>query len=70
MSNTTFSISFYCRGSKVNKHGVAPLELCLNINQERLFVNLPVKFNPKVFAKKRTIFEIYYKIKQGVLPVE
>lgn len=53
MSNTTFSISFYCRPSKVNKHGVAPLELCLNINQERLFVNLPVKFNPKVFAKKK-----------------
>ena len=53
MSNTTFSISFYCRGSKVNKHGVAPLELCLNINQERLFVNLPVKLNPKVFAKKK-----------------
>ena len=38
MSNTTFSISFYYRGSKVNKHGVAPLELCININQERLFV--------------------------------
>ena len=53
MSNTTFSISFYCRSSKINRHGEAPLELCLNINQERLFVNLPVKFNPKVFAKKR-----------------
>lgn len=53
MSNTTFSISFYYRSSKINRHGEAPLELCLNINQERLFVNLPVKFNPKVFAKKR-----------------
>lgn len=53
MARTTFSISYYCRNSKINKSGVAPLELCININQERLFVNLPVKFDPKVFAKKR-----------------
>ena len=53
MVRTTFSISYYCRNSKINKSGVAPLELCININQERLFVNLPVKFDPKVFAKKR-----------------
>lgn len=53
MARTTFSISYYCRNSKTNKNGVAPLELCININQERLFVNLPVKFDPKAFAKKR-----------------
>lgn len=53
MARTTFSISYYCRNSKTNKNGVAPLELCININQERLFVNLPVKFAPKAFAKKR-----------------
>lgn len=53
MSRTTFSISYYCRSSKTNKHGVAPLELCININQQRLFVNLPVKFSPKEFNKKK-----------------
>ena len=53
MARTTFSISYYCRASKVNKDNQAPLELCININQQRLFLNLPTKFNPKEFAKKR-----------------
>lgn len=53
MPRTTFSISYYCRSSKTNKNGVAPLELCININQQRLFVNLPVKFIPKEFNKKK-----------------
>lgn len=50
---TTFSITYYCRNSKQNKQGQSPLELCININGERLFVNLPVKFSPKDFNKKR-----------------
>lgn len=50
---TTFSITYYCRQSKQNKQGQSPLELCININGERLFVNLPVKFSPKEFNKKR-----------------
>lgn len=50
---TTFSISFYCRESKQNKQGLSPLELCININQQRLFINLPSKFNSKDFNKKR-----------------
>lgn len=49
----TFSISFYCRESKVNRQGLSPLELSININQERLFINLPSKLNPKEFNKKR-----------------
>lgn len=53
MARTTFSISYYCRASKVNKDNQAPLELCININQQRLFLNLPTKFNPKDFNKKR-----------------
>ena len=47
-AKTTFSISYYCRKSKQNKQGQAPLELCININGERIFVNLPAKFFPKL----------------------
>lgn len=50
---TSFSISFYCRESKQNRQGLSPLELCININGQRLFLNLPTKLNPKEFAKKR-----------------
>lgn len=53
MAKTTFSISYYCRNSKTNKQGDAPIEVCININQERLFVNLPTKVSPKDFNKKR-----------------
>jgi hypothetical protein len=50
---SSFSISFYCRDSKQNRQGLSPLELCININQQRLFINLPSKFNPKEFNKKK-----------------
>lgn len=50
---SSFSISFYCRDSKQNRQGLSPLELCININGERLFINLPSKFPPKEFNKKR-----------------
>ena len=53
MPRTTFSISYYCRESKKNKQNLAPLEMCICINQERLFINLPAKFNPKEFNRKR-----------------
>ena len=58
MQRTTFSITYYCRDSKKNKQGQAPLEMCININQERLFVNLPTKLSPKVFRKRRKPVEI------------
>lgn len=50
---TTFSTTYYCRSSKQNKQGLSPLELCININGQRLFVNLPAKFSAKEFNKKR-----------------
>ncbi len=53
MLRTTFSIRYYCRKSNCNKRGEAPLEMSITINGERLFLNLPVKFNPNEFAKKR-----------------
>ena len=64
MSNTTFSTTYYCRNSKANKAGVAPLELCIVINQQRVFINLPVKFSPKEFAKKRRPADIEQIITQ------
>lgn len=50
---TTFSLSFYCRESKTSKKGLAPLELSININGKRLFINLPIKISPEEFNKKR-----------------
>ena len=63
-TKTTFSISYYCRTCKVNKQGLAPLELCININGERTFVNCPVKFFPKDFNKKRQSNEIQTIVNQ------
>lgn len=53
MSKTTSSFSFYVRNSKANKQGLAPLELSIVINQSRVFINLPQKFSPVEFNKKR-----------------
>lgn len=50
---TTFNISFYCRESKKNREGLSPLEMSININGERLFINLPSRFKPSEFNKKR-----------------
>lgn len=50
---TTFSLSFYCRESKANKAGLAPLECGVNVNGTRVFVNLPQKFSPNEFNRKR-----------------
>lgn len=50
---TTFSIAFYCRASKASRQGYSPLELSLSVNGERLFINLPVKYRPEDFNRKR-----------------
>lgn len=63
-TKTTFSISYYCRNCKTNKQGLAPLEICININGERTFVNCPVKFFPKDFNKKRQSNEIQTIVNQ------
>lgn len=52
MSRTTFNIAFVCRQSKVNKHGLAPIELSINLNGDRKFVNLPRKEKPADFNRK------------------
>ena len=49
MSYTTFNVSFYCRDSKANSKGLAPIELSVIINGERAIITLPRKETPKTF---------------------
>ena len=58
MARTTSSLQFYCRSSKANKQGLAPLELSIILNGSRRFINLPSKFSPVEFNKKRPMATI------------
>lgn len=49
----SFNLNFYCRASKSQKNGYAPLELSININGERKFIQLPYKCLPEDFNRKR-----------------
>jgi len=55
---TTFSIQFYCRQSKTNRSGEAPIECSININGSRVLFNLPMKASPSAFNRKRQPKEI------------
>lgn len=46
---TTTSFRFYCRNSKTDKQGQAPVELGITINGSRKFINLPFKCEPNEF---------------------
>ena len=50
---TTFSLSYYCRKSKADRNGQAPIELGITINGSRKFINLPCKCSPVEFGYKR-----------------
>lgn len=50
---TTYNISFYCRNSKQDRNGQAPVELSIVINGSRKFINCPFKCSPSDFNKKR-----------------
>lgn len=47
----TFSTQFYCRKSKADKKGFAPVELSIVINGERTYLRLPHKERPEEFKK-------------------
>lgn len=49
----SFNVQFYCRNCKKTKNGQAPLELAVNINGTRKFINLPFKTTPEEFKRKR-----------------
>ena len=51
MDRNTANVSFYCRESKKNKDGLAPVELSLVINKKRCFIQLPRKERPSDFKK-------------------
>lgn len=66
----TFATQFYCRKSKASKiNGLAPVELSIIINKERVFINLPYKCDPDEFARKRRPKEIedYLNTQRGVI---
>lgn len=48
---TTFSVKYYCRPSKVNKDGYAPIELSIINNGDRVVINLPRKEIPTTFSQ-------------------
>ena len=54
----TFSVQFYNRASKTNKNGLAPIEMSIICNGERLLINLPYKCKPEDFNRKRRPKEI------------
>ena len=51
MKHTTFDISFYCRESKANRSGLAPVEMSIIINGERCIITLPRKEVPSEFKR-------------------
>lgn len=51
---STLSVNFYCRESKKGKDGLSPVEMGLNINGERFFVNLPRRADYKTFQRLLT----------------
>lgn len=47
----TFATRFYCRKSKADKQGLAPVELSICINGDRTYIRLPRKERPEEFEK-------------------
>ena len=50
---TTYNVSFYCRRSKTDRQGQAPVEISILINGQRKFINCPFKCSPEEFNRKR-----------------
>ena len=48
---TTFNIGFVCRPSKVQKSGLAPVEMTIVINGVRTYLSLQRKEQPSTFKK-------------------
>ena len=53
----TFDITFYCRKSRMNKKGMAPIELAISMNGERKFISVkPLYKKCKIVVKSFTVF--------------
>lgn len=46
-----FNVNFYCRPCKANKKGYAKVQLCIQLENKRVFINLPRQEIPSEFAK-------------------
>lgn len=53
MERQSFSVNFYVRAPKVNKHGTAPLEVALNVNGKRVFVSTQYRVTLEEWNKKK-----------------
>lgn len=49
--NTSSSITFYCRPSKVDRNGNAPIEVAVTLAGERIISTLPRRCKPKDFRR-------------------
>ena len=47
----TYNITFYCRESKKDKDGLAPIEVSIIINGKRCFIQLPRRESPIAYKK-------------------
>ena len=55
----TYNLKFYCRSAKASrKTGEAPVELSVNINGKRVFIQLPFKCTPSEFKKRKKSSQI------------
>lgn len=52
-ARATLSVNFYCRESKAGKTGEAPVELGVNVDGTRFFVNLPRRCKPRHLGRMR-----------------
>lgn len=52
-TRATLSVNFYCRQTKTGKTGEAPIELGVNCDGNRFFINLPRKCKPKDLHKQK-----------------
>lgn len=53
MERVTSSVTWYCRSSKCDRNGMAPIEASVTINGKRTFMNLPLKVRPSEFNGKK-----------------
>ena len=51
---STLSVNFYCRASKKGKDNLSPVEMGVNVNGERFFVNLPRRADSRSFQRLLT----------------
>ena len=58
MERQSFSVNFYVRSPKVNKHGTAPLEVALNVNGTRMFVSTQYRVTLKEWNRKKRSKEL------------